>query len=270
MLDALLKRLSGSRALVRDGNALFAVVPNDHAIKPVDDLLDAPRWPRAAVAAQTAAGFSAYLARFREAETVVFTDRVGHGLQAVIDYHGEGSGDADVRGGARHCAHVLRYTAPKSPQFKVWTGVNNTLMPQAAFAEFLEENAIDIVDPPSADILEIAGSLLAKKKVDFSSSIRLADGSNELTWNETVETATAKRGKMAVPDHFHIGIPIFVGEQPYKFKVWLRHRIEEGRLGFAIKLHRLDPCIDDSFGQIVDRIEVAAPDGVPFVDATRG
>lgn len=83
-------------------------------------------------------------------------------------------------------------------------------MQQAEFAEFIERNLPDIVEPVGADMLEISRSLQAKKKVSFASGIRLANGQTELTYEEDIQ-GTAAKGKLQIPEIFKIGIKVIEG-----------------------------------------------------------
>ncbi|MEN6306006.1 MAG: DUF2303 family protein [Armatimonadia bacterium] len=215
-------------------------------LKPAD-------WPlthiKQQVKAFDAGSFIAYVNRFKllsrigeetEEKTTVFADPVKYALRGIIDYH---SGTAPDR-----AAHVVNYEVPFSEQWSRWRGIDGKLMSQIEFAEFVEENVQDIVEPPAAGFLDLVVGLHAKKKVAFESGVRLQDGSHQLTYAEEIEAKG--RGQMLVPSEFAIGIPVFFGGEAYKVRAFLRYRIDEGRLVFAVKLHRRLFTEQTAFGDI--------------------
>src|SRR5258708_5154062 len=97
------------------------------------------------------------------------------------------------------------------------------------FAQFIEENQIDIRTPPGAKILEVARGLQARRSVHFVSAVRLQTGDQEFTFNETTE-GTVGKGKAQVPEEFKLGIPVFFGGVSYEVVARLRYRLDEGKL----------------------------------------
>jgi uncharacterized protein YfdQ (DUF2303 family) len=198
--------------------------------------------------------FAAYVNRFKlgggkdEKEwTTIFSDPNKYKIRAVIDYH--------VDRAPERCAHTIHFDVPFSEQWKRWTNIDGRPLGQSEFAEFIEENALDIVDPPSATFLDLVTNLQSKKKVTFESGIRLQDGANQLVYAEEIETKG--RGTMVVPSEFHIGVPIFHNAEGYKVRALLRYRISEGAVVFIVKLHRKlfleQTAFEDVTGEIVEK-----------------
>ncbi|MCH1933271.1 YfdQ family protein, partial [Shewanella sp. A25] len=76
---------------------------------------------------------------------------------AIVDYHAPDK--------AAHGAHVAAMALPYSEEWKAWTAIDGKLMPQREFARFIEENAVDVVAPSGADLLEVVRDLQAVRKV---------------------------------------------------------------------------------------------------------
>lgn len=150
--------------------------------------------------------------------------------------------------------HRATYAATASPEWKRWTGMNGQRKPQADFAAFVEDNALDIVDPVSADMIEISRSLEAKKKVEFKSAIRLSNGQTELAYQEDISGSAAK-GKLAIPETFRLGIPVFVGGERYSVECRLRYRIDNGTLSMWFDLIRPHAIIQDATERMVDEVK---------------
>ena len=150
---------------------------------------------------------------------------------------------------------VATYACPLSVEWRAWTSSNGKQMSQEQFAKFIEDNLPDVVSPPAAEMLEIARSLEAKKKVNFASGVRLSNGENELVYEETIQ-GTAAKGKLSVPETFAIGIPVFEGGQGYHVDARLRYRIEEGgKLSMWFDLMRPHKIIEDAVREVWQTIE---------------
>lgn len=245
------------------GAGLYAVVPEGAELKSLEEYLAAPPRVRAKVEILDQASFVDYFNRFKGPGSAIFANRQGFSFAAVIDYHrpaGIGSDPAPAFG-----SHRLAYSCPRSKEWQTWTGYNDKPMSQADFALFIENNIVDIRSPPAAEMLEAARSLSAKKKVEFVSDIRLADGARSFTYNETVDGVTSK-GRLQLPETFTLGIPVFFGGQPYEVTARLRYRIPEGKLSLWYSLYRHEYIEQDAFatigGQIQQQTETTIWQGV--------
>lgn len=156
--------------------------------------------------------------------------------------------------------HRATYAPQPSPEWVRWHGNSGKSKSQAEFAQFVEDNAVDVVEPAAADMLEISRTLEAKKKVEFASGIRLSNGQTELTYQEQI-SGTAAKGKLQIPETFRIGIPVFVGGDRYSVEARLRYRIESGVLRMWYELVRPHIVVNDAVQTMLTAIKekVALP-----------
>lgn len=231
----------GEAKAVNGGAVPYAVIPEGAAVEDLERLLPAPVRARAEVTAKSEATFSAYVNRFKGENTSIFADQQAFSLVGVIDYHGPTA--------AAWCDHRVSYSAPRSLEWQTWRTSSGKRMAQPDFAQFIEDNVVDIRSPAGADVLEVARSLQAKKAVEFVSAIRLADGSQQFTYNETVDGSAAK-GTLKIPEEFKLGIPVFFGGESYEVTARLRYRIAEGKLQMWYELYRPEHIEQDAFGHV--------------------
>jgi uncharacterized protein YfdQ (DUF2303 family) len=195
-----------------------------------------------AVALDDADSFAAYVNAFKTDRSRLFVSVASHAMTALLDYHA--AADKAEPGKPDYLAHKASYVMPFAEEWRRWNAIDGQNLPQMKFAEFLEENLQDIVEPDGASVLEVALQLQAKKKVQFESGVRLQDGNTQITFKEETEAAT--RGNLKIPTEFAIGIPVFFGGARYRMKAFLRYRIEEGRLNFRVDLHRKQFMLQDA------------------------
>jgi uncharacterized protein YfdQ (DUF2303 family) len=175
-------------------------------------------------------------------------------IVAVINGNGlAGPGFADFR---------VSIGFRSTPQWAKWKEIDGRLLPQATFAEFVEDNLPDIATPDGATMMEIVTYLQATRAVDFRSGIKLGSGAVQFTNNESIE-ASVGAGNIAVPDVFEIALSPVFGVAPFKIPARFRYRIEDRRLKLGFKLQRLE----DVMVQIIKDIEaeIVLPEGVAKV-----
>ena len=194
---------------------------------------------------QDAASFCSYVNSFKDGRTRIFADTTigALGFLALLDYHPVSAGDVTA---PQFLSHRAAFALRHSEEWKLWFGQNDKLIPQAEFAEFLEDNRGDIQSPDPATMLEIAKELQAHSEVNFASKVNLRNGAAVLSYDEQIK-ASVTTGQIEVPEHFTISIPVFFGESPIEIKARLRFRISDGKLKFQYKLYRPVEVIAKAF-----------------------
>jgi len=250
-----------------DGAVPFVVIPADCKLESLKPLIDTdraerPLRKRANVNVIDADSFCEYFTQFRDPNSRAFADETKAEVLAILDYHEAGAG------GPRWWQHRLNLKLRYSEEWKIWTGKNGQAnkMTQLEFGEFLEDNAPDIATPKPASMIEIARNLTAKTEVTFASSVRVANGSVQLTYNEATQGSCGS-GSMDVPEVFTICIPVYVGQERVAITVRLRYRITGGKLAFWYDLLRFKVVEREAFlatrGEIETRLGVTLINGVP-------
>lgn len=224
----------GTTVEAPDGSTLVLFPPDwqVQTLQPIDKPLT---HIKQAVTFQDQASFSAYIAEHMTEASRLFVDVEKATMVMVFDYHAAAATGA--AGAPGRLAHRAIYSMKRSDEWQRWSAIDGQNMPQMAFARFLEENAQDIVRPSGAEVLELAITLQAKKKVTFEAGVRLQTGQNSITYKEDIETS-AGRNKVEVPPDFDIGIPVFFNGEAYRVKCFLRYNIDDGKLTFKIDMNR--------------------------------
>ena len=242
-----------------EGTASYAVVPKGYELKSLEEFLPRPLRVREEVALQDADSFIVYVNDFKTTPASrIFFNSPEETFVAVLDYH-----DGDV---ASWCSHLATFKPRRTEEFNTWVGSNRKGMSQVDFARFLEENLPDIAEPNSAEFLQMALTFEAKKSVEFSSGVRLANGTIQFQYDEVVR-GTAQKGTMEVPETFVLGIAIFDGRVPsdregeppkkgpyYKLPVRLRWRLDQGKVTFWYEIVRLSRALEVALDGIKQRV----------------
>lgn len=225
----------------------FVIHDKDQIVVDLEKLLPAPTRKRGNTVVGDEASFCAVVTKHSDANTVIYGSKNPPSFKAVFNDHSAGQpGWKD---------HTAIYPCPLSIEWQKWTGANGRRMTQEDFATFIEDNSLDCRAPDSATMIEISRTLEAKKKVNFASGIRLSNGDNELTFEETI-SGTAGKGKLQIPETFTIGIPVLEGGAPYEVTARLRYRIgEAGKLSMWFDLLRPHKIVEDATNELWARIE---------------
>jgi uncharacterized protein YfdQ (DUF2303 family) len=193
--------------------------------------------------------FVEYVQKHGLDETELWGYRDGSTVKAVIDAHA-----ADRAGWEQHVA-TLHLEA--DPDWRAFIERDGQMMQQARFAEFIEDHLHVFAKPRAADMLELAQTFQATTKVDFQSSSRLKSGETQLVYNEAVSAGAGKKGSLAIPDEFTVGLSVYRGTEPYAVNARFRYRIEGQTLQLGYRLVRPDKVLDDAFDQVTSRVSTA-------------
>lgn len=220
------------------------ICPVGYDLKRIDNSEHLPDTIRQTVAFDDEGSFCTYVNRFKLGTTTLFGDIAGNRVSAIIDYHGTEP---------QHCLHVATLNLSPSVAWDEWCSIDGKAVEQVAFAEFVEERAVDIVSPSAADLLEIATNLKSKKSVHFDSGVQLQSGDVQLTYHE--ETEAKGRGTLAIPQVIEIGVPVYFGSnEAHRVRVFFRYRLTEGKLRFACRIHNRKDIQQDAFNAVCSRV----------------
>lgn len=279
-----LEALKGVVRFEASGDREFVALPNGEGGYDLEQItqdnaakVHMPKLVTAGVKLQTASSLAEYINRFKNSDTIVFADIATDTIVSIIDYHKmpganmPGNPNAPTEGpSSDHDAHAQlnlhRATLhlPKSLEWKIWTGSDGALMKHVAFASFLEENSIDIVDPAGASLLELCRDLQVKANMNFNSSIRYGDAVNiEYQKGDDVST----KDNMQLPTDITLNIPVYFGEPPVQVTAFLRREIDDGVLKLGYKLSRAEAVRQAEFHRVVNELMISV-DHQPMVYGT--
>lgn len=201
-----------------------------------------PTYIKEVVTVQTAASLVDYIERFKTDNTVVFADIDSDMIEAVIDYHSDGSVKAPVAGITSHRASL---ELKKSQAWSIWNHASGSMARQAEFAKFIEENSEDILSPAGADLLEMVLDLEKTKNIRVVRKMRTA-GSDDGASDHSIDT-----GGTELPSIFHLMIPVYFGEAPVAVKAFTRDALSNDKIiTIGIKLARTEMIRQGEFLRI--------------------
>lgn len=250
-----------------DGSPLVGVlVPRGADFRTVDlrPLIDAhadhPRRKTGTFTVYDAVSFTSYLDKHGLSTSEVWADPDGCTLTGVIDAHHDheipAPGGSPVGPGlAGHGEHRVVLRLVKSHEWKAWLEHDGKMMPRDDFAEFIEQNAVDVIDPDPATMLEIAQGIHATMSSEFKNAQRLTSGEVTLQYEETINASAGHKGELEIPARFTIQIPVFVGSAPVAIDVRFRYRLRAGNLTVGYKLERPHDVIQRAFNDTAETIE---------------
>jgi uncharacterized protein YfdQ (DUF2303 family) len=253
--------------VARSGVAVF---PSGSVVNLENELLDAnPKRPRAVVELYEHQSFIDYLNRFKiTAQTVAFgvATETGGSFKAILDYHDKQ--DAATPVAAHWGEHICKLNLAATPEWTRWIAKNNSPFNQEQFAEFIEDNAQDLVQPDAGALLDMVQFLEGKRNVTFKSGKNLRTGAIEFEYTETIAETTGRREEKAeFPGRMIVRLTPFVGQESVDITARLRFRISDsGKVAFHYVLDRPFKVIEAAFNAIAAQIETDT--GVPVMLGT--
>lgn len=232
----------------------ISLVPDNLTIKGLEEHLPAPTRIRERLHLLDADTFIAYVNRFASSASVVFCNGPeGRTFTAVLDYH-----QPDQPSWGNHRAS---YQCPTTVEWGRWRQADRKKLTQAEFAEFIEDNVKDIVQPDgnlaaptAADMLEISRTLEAKKNISFRQGTRLDNGQVQLTYNEQIDGRAGEAGQLSIPEQFFVAVKPFLGGDAFCVPARFRYRIAEGRLIMWYELVRPDKVLEEAYSAVRTKI----------------
>lgn len=235
----------GQPVAIPGAPSTYAVVPEDYSLINLEEYLPSPNRATGTVVMDDADSFIQYFNKHATDSSQIYAKLNPPSFTGVLNDH-----TLESAGWKDHC---VKYACPFSAEWLEWSKGDGKVMKQAEFADFIERNLPDIVEPVGADMLEISRSLQAKKKVNFASGIRLQNGQTELTYEEEIQ-GTASKGKLQIPEIFSIGIAVLDGGEAYKVECRLRYRINDALLVMWYEMVRPHKIIEDAARDVFAKI----------------
>ena len=217
----------------------------------------------------TVESFTDHIKTFNNVDSVFFASRSDLTLRAIYDYHAKEQ--------PNNLQHRAVFAPKKSRQLNTWINSNKSPFNQAAFANFIEDNVLDVCDPPTASqrregdethiqVAKTLNTVVASpsKLLELARCIAIHESStaknfvktdsNEVMLEYTTAHQDANGNRLSVPGLFLIGVPIFEGGDLYRILVRLRYRLNEGKVTWWYELHQYENSIDDAFEEIVSAV----------------
>ena len=231
--------------------------------------------------------FIGHVQRFGDEHSVVFADLESQQptMTSVLNYN-----EAKSTGLPRFGDHRGVYTFPLSKEFRTWKGNAEKKMPQKEFAEFIEDNVLDVMSPndpdnPLAgaaldfqvglgvklatmqDLIAMSKGLTVNVESSVTNAINLSTGEIDLKF--VTRNTDGNGGPMTIPGGFVLAIPIFDEGKRYQIPVRLRMRKIEDKLVWWYAPHRLEKAqrlaCDESCDQVADHTKLPLFHGKPEV-----
>lgn len=221
--------------------------------------------------------------RFKGDTSVLYAslkEGAGPAITCIADYHGEGPAIVDPDGDvtARHCQHRAVYAFPLSKQWNAWRKVSGQPMSGVEMGVFLEDNILDVIDPPPQLTRPgIAGAEASEAELrlidiahrlegSYGSANQLLGMSKSFTVDEAAaytvaHNSTSGEGMLLikaehtdrdgqpikVPKLFLIAIPVFERGHVYRLPVRFQYRKAGPTVKFTLTLHDPAAAIEDAF-----------------------
>lgn len=224
--------------------------------------------------------------RFKDSNSVLYALNQDSGptLTCIADYHMAGPSSLDEMGDitARHGQHRASYTFPVSKQWARWMKASGDAMSGVEMGAFLEDNILDVIDPPTALTLPgLAGAEATEAEIRLIDIARRLEGSygnasqlmgmaksftvneaadytvahNSTTGEATVQIKSehmdANGQPIKVPKLFLIAIPVFEGGPAYRLPVRFQYRKAGQTVKFFLTLHDPKFARDHAFDEAV-------------------
>ena len=244
--------------VVKDGE-VYAIPDGSGGVTIVDtdEYAAAPRHTKGHRVVTDAASFVAYVNRHSSDGTEVYAHTNSASVIAVIDSHEPQSQAGALPGWQKH---TLRLALEKSKPWLAWERADGNFLSQEEFADFLDDQWSDVIDPAPAVLVDIATTFHAKTNVDFNGGVRLDSGDVKLTFEERTTAKAGQKGDIEIPKKIQLALRPYVGGPIYSIWAHFRYRLRGGQVLLGFKLERPETVLDAAFADIVTEIREGRTD----------
>lgn len=239
------------------------VLPNGSGgatVVDTDAYADRPRRTTASRVVTDAESFVKYVNRHVRPGTEVFAHSSTSSVVAILDSHEASTGD-----GPGWEKHKLTLRLEHTKAWLAWAAhdlgvVPQSWMSQQEFAEFIEDRALDVLEPDHARLIELATKFEATTKVEFGSAVRLDNGEVKFEYQETVGPRKGNKSEIEFPKELKLGLRPYIGGPIYYVFASLRYRIRSEGLVLGYTLQRPENILEAAFADIVTEIREGRTD----------
>jgi uncharacterized protein YfdQ (DUF2303 family) len=233
----------------------------------VDLTADMPARRAGTVVVRDVASFAAYYAKHADDASEVFADIDKATVTAVLDAHHGAEDDCPARWQGHRLVLALQTTLP----WRTWLEFDRKMLPQVAFAEFLEDNYRDLHSGgtvKAAELLEIAQSFQVSTKSVFVSAQRLSSGEFEVVMSEAGQASAGRNQKISIPTEFDLAIAPYEDCSHAVIAARFRYRASSDGLRLGYFLNQPHRHAEAAVKEIVEKVAAAIGDkpvmlGVP-------
>lgn len=227
----------------------YIVVPVGFEVKPLEHLQAQPNRVKAAPQFDCVKGFAGYITEFRTDGSKLFVKWTDSGLKAVavLDYH-----EVDDPSWCSWSATLHRVM---SKEWCIWRAASGKWLAQVEMAEFLQDNAPDVVVPDAAEILEICSTFKSVTSVEFGSGYNIQNGAVQINYTETVGSTAGSKGSLHIPEGFTIGIPVLDRGAVNRILCRFRYKVQEKKLLLRFDIPQVHKILDAVMNGAVSELE---------------
>ncbi len=224
------------------GEHPFIFNPLTYTLTDLEHLLPAPLRVQTSRKFHTQDDFCEYVKRFKKADSSIYVVGVhGNGFNIVAEI------DHQSPGAVVWKDHTATFGLERSEALTRWIENSKKRLSQAEFADLLEERAREIVEPPAAEILDIAQSLHVTRNLSVKSLARAAKGTNSISFNQTETLKSGEDGNIDLPRSFEIVVePFSLNREKIKLTALLRPQIREDKPVFVYELQLVEETIEEA------------------------
>lgn len=149
-----------------------------------------------------------------------------------------------------------------SSEWADWARIDNQLLEQTVFAEFVEDHISSIAEPDAGRLIDIAQTLRGHADTQWKQQKLLANGQTAFVWEERVEAKAGQKGDLAIPNELTLALRPFQGSDPVGVAARFRFRPSAEGIRLGIRLVERERVLENAFAEIVTAIDEGIPEGI--------
>jgi uncharacterized protein YfdQ (DUF2303 family) len=238
--------------MVGDGQTAVLAIVNGELMDLTHYRPTRPDRKRVIVQLNSVESFIQYVNEHKSPHTRIFASlsKAPYTMTAAIDYH-----ESQSFGLPELITHIAVLTMRTTDEWELWSQNNKKEFDQVAFAEFVQANSLDIVEPNSATMMEIALSLQSNNEVKWKSAVRLDNGAVHFEFLDEARAMAGKDGALEIPELFKLRMAVFRGLDDMIIEARFRYRLRRPSITLFYQLVRPQKLVDAMVLDAMDKVK---------------
>lgn len=213
------------------GGKPVSIVQNDQKLVDLEGYMNTPTAIRGKYSFSRQTSFIDYVKEHKVPATRIYVTSATV-IIAVINHA--------AKGDPQWNDHQAELTLKQTPQWNVWKGQSGKSMNQRDFAQFIEDNASDIIEPKGAELLDLIRTIKASQTLELGGEVNEKGDLTSQIFELRANTKTGARLDIELPGSFKIALSPYEDGSIAAIECRLRFKIEAPKMSLSYEIRHID------------------------------
>ncbi len=228
------------------GGKPLVILKNDQQAKDLEYLLNAPTAIRGKYSFTRQSSFIDYVNEHKTAGTRVYVPSISLFL-AVLNHASHGDPQWNN--------HTAELQLKQTPAWLTWKGENKKNMNQRDFAQFIEDNLAEIVNPVGAALLDLIRTIKMTQSLEIGGEVNERGELSSQMFEIKARNSAGAKMDVELPGSFMLALSPYEDGVPMTIECRLRFKIDPPKMTFFYEIRHIDRIEREAVDKIAANIK---------------